>query len=156
MDSNLDSLTLQASGNGSIKSVIGVLERFAETEQFDSVYVKLGSGEDATESIEAQANLTLKESVEKNENNTKKKIKSGTSHSTTLSALSNFGDELPVATREVLENVDLPEGTVYAAMSTLNERGLVKRTDEKNENNSYEYSLTEAGKKELDRLGAVE
>jgi len=155
MSDELDHLSFEATGIGAVETVMGVLEQFADSEQFDRVYVEVGNPSKSSGPKARQTSLPFDEVNEEN-NQEPKSIQSGTSHHKMLSALKQLENQSPVATRRTLNTVDVPEGTAYAAMSALYERGLVNRTDEKNENNSYEYEISEAGEAELERLGTIE
>lgn len=154
MDEDVNQISFTATGEGAVSSITSILEGFAQDGEFDKVYVELGKTSSDEQIQDSQASLPFHENgVESGE--TKADISSGTSYHKVLSALSQLEDELPVPTKRVLEVIDMPEGTAYAAMSSLHEKGLVNRTDGKNENNSYEYEISESGKRELDRLGEI-
>lgn len=155
MSDELDHLSFEATGKGALETVMSVLEEFASSEQFNRVYVEVGSPSETSGPKARQISLPIDEVAEENEQGPKS-IQGGTSHHKILSALKQLENQAPVATRRTLDIVDIPEGTAYAAMSALYERGLVNRTDEKNESNSYEYEINEAGEAELERLGLIE
>jgi predicted transcriptional regulator len=154
MGDEISHLSFEASGKGAVKSVINHLKDHAENGQFDRVYVELGTHPQDRRTQVRQKSVMDFTSGEHDEERPRG-IRAQTSHHVILSGLSEFEGEMPVSTRKVLEVVDMPEGTAYAAMSELHDRELVERTEEKNENNSYEYRLTPAGRSELDRLGVI-
>lgn len=155
MSDELDHLSFEATGSGAVETVMSVLEQFADGTQFDRVYVEVGNPSESDGPKVQQTSLPFGGENEESEREPKS-IQNGTSHHKMLSALKQLENQAPVATRRTLDIVDLPEGTAYAAMSALYERGLVNRTDEKNDNNSYEYEISEAGEAELERLGTIE
>jgi hypothetical protein len=153
MSEDVSRMSLEVNGKTAVKSAISILETHACDEAFDRVYIELGKPAQHKKTQSGHSRIV---DPDKTENEAPKNIRKNTSHHAVLSGLSRFENELPVSTAAVLDVTHMPQGTAYAAMSELNERGLVERTDTKNENNSYEYRLTNAGWDELDRLGTVE
>ncbi|WP_058995009.1 winged helix-turn-helix transcriptional regulator [Haloarcula sp. CBA1127] len=155
MSDELDHLSFEATGSRAVETVMSVLEQFADGSQFDRVYVEIGNPSKSDRPKVQQTSLPF-DGENQESGQEPKSIQSGTSHHKMLSALKQLENQAPVATRRTLEIVDLPKGTAYAAMSALYDRGLVNRTDKKNDDNSYEYEISEAGDAELERLGTIE
>jgi len=157
MADGVKQMTFKATGENAVESIISVLERFQDDGEFKQVRVELSTSGWPPSQIDKdgseleQANLLGVANSEPE----KQHIQSGTSHHKVLAALSSLGDELPVPTKQILNDVDLPEGTAYAAMSTLRERGLVVSRGE-GPNGSNVYDITDAGQSELRRLGGIE
>ena len=153
MSEDISRMSLEVNGNTAVEAAIGILEAHACGEEFDRVYVELGK---PTQHKNTQSGHRRAVDSAEVENEAPEGIRRNTSHHAVLSGLGRLENELPVSTRAVLDISNMPQGTAYATMSELHERGLVERTDRKNENNSYEYRLTSAGWDELDRLGTVD
>lgn len=155
MSNHVEEVSFNAYGEDAVETAMDFLKKFAEDGQFTHINVEL-STKNRTGSSSVNQTEFLTEDADRSKEERAKGVRPGTSHHRVLSALNKFADEMPVSTKEILEEVDLPEGTAYAAMSDLHDRGLVKRTEEKNQNNSYEYEFTVAGEDELTRLGSIE
>ncbi|QIB79376.1 hypothetical protein G3A49_15180 [Haloferax volcanii] len=157
MTDGVKQVTFEATGESAVKSIIDLLERFQEDSEFKQVRVELATSEwSSNQTDKGRAEIEQASLLDMANGKTEKnRIQSGTSHHKVLSVLSDLGDELPVPTKRVLKDVDLPEGTAYAAMSTLRERGLVV-SQEEGPNGSNRYDITEAGQSELRRLGGSE
>jgi hypothetical protein len=152
---NVEQLRIEVSGESAIDTAIRVLEQIEDGSKFERAEIKLTTSSVDNSHHDVDRQLTLEES-EAVDDSPPTKLKPGTSHAKALSVLNEIDDDGPVSTRNVLEHMDLPEGTVYGAMSELHDRGLVERTDERNVGNSYGYTVSEAGQKELDRLNQLE
>lgn len=155
MNEDVDSMSFEATGNGALDTAITLLERFAGNGQFNRVRIEIGTHSKEEPKRFEQTNLSMDKVEDKNKNQEPQNIRANTSHHRMLSALKELEHKSPVATKETLDIVDMPDGTAYAAMSSLHERGLVDRTSEKNDDNSYEYTINEAGKREIERLGTT-
>jgi len=155
MTEDIDKVTFQATGEGAIETVMSFLDGFDSSKQFDSVYVEFTQNRSNVSENPGSNQRTVKD-YEKSKDSKPSRIRAGSSHHQMISALSEVSDKSPVPTKSLLDRVDLPEGTAYAAMSDLYERGLVNRTDERNNNNSYEYELSSKGQEEIDRIGVFE
>jgi hypothetical protein len=154
-DSNVTEIEVSTSGESAVRSVIQVLEQIGSDSQFRSAKVKLSTENAQEPDQDSDRQITLNEADEKS-NEKSKSLNPGTSHAEVLYTLNQISDNGPVSTRYVLNHMDLPEGTVYGAMSELHDRGLVNRTDKRNVDNSYGYTVSEAGLEELDRLRQIE
>jgi len=154
-DSDITEIEVSTSGKSAVKSLIQVLEQIGSDSQFRSAEVKLSTENAQQPSQHSDRQITLNEADEKSNKNSRT-LKPGTSHANVLYTLNQISDNDPVSTRSVLNHMDLPEGTVYGAMSELHDRGFVDRTDERNVDNSYGYTVSEAGLEELDRLSQIE
>lgn len=155
MSDEISQVSFDISGEAAVESAIELLESHAGDREFDHVSVKLAKMGQSHGANQSQKSVTdYRESSTSDE--PPQRIQRGTSHHAVLSGLSELADEMPVSTRRILDVANMPEGTAYAAMSELSDRGLVERTDEKNENNSYEYRITDAGENELNRLGVID
>ncbi|WP_418283135.1 hypothetical protein [Halorubrum sp. DTA98] len=161
MDDGVMEMTFEAEGKNAVESIISTLERFKEDSEFKHVKVQVStkSGVRSDPNVDDGANIkqaTIYGTTNPDKKDKKiNKIRSGTSHETLLTTLAGLGDELPVTTKRLLDEVDIPEGTAYAAMSTLQERGLVARVGEDADGSSL-YNVTVAGKEELQRIGGTE
>lgn len=154
-DSNVTEIEVSTSGESAVNSIIQVLEQIEPGSQFRSAKVKLSTENTQESNQDSDRQITLNEANEKS-NKKSKSLNPGTSHAEVLYTLNRISDDEPVSTRSVLNHMDLPEGTVYGAMSELHDRGLVDRTDERNVDKSYGYTVSEAGLEELDRLRQIE
>ena len=158
MDDGVMEMTFEAEGENAVESIISTLERFKEDDDFKQVKVQISTNRRARSGQNVDGGSDLQQATiygTTNPDKQKNRIRSGTSHEVLLTTLVDLGDELPVTTRRALEEVDLPEGTGYAAMSTLQERGLVERIGEDPDGSSL-YNVTPAGQAELRRIGGSE
>jgi len=154
MSSDSNRTTFEFNGGKALDRAQDILGNYKIEGTAERIYVEIDEMHDKSPE-------TPDKSGSKNTNDSKSDdrelqgIRGGTSHSKVLTGLYGLSDDWPVPTKEVLNTVDLPEGTVYAAMSDLYSRRLVNRGDEKNSNNNYEYEVNPAGVDELERLGLI-
>ena len=153
MSSELSSASLEFSGEAAVEQAIAVLRRFQEDGQFDEVHVELSTSWPQNRGKDRQTTLNPKEKDESEEVQAKT-ISSGTSHHKVLTAISDSEDSGQIPVTQIIEDIDLPDGTVYAAMSTLHERGLLSR--EKGPQGNFLYTITNFGESELERLGRAD
>ena len=153
MSNELSSASLDFSGEAAVEQAIAVLRRFQEDGQFDKVHVELSSSWPQNREKARQTTLRPGEENEPAEGE-KKQISSDTSHHKVLTAVSHSDTQGKIPVTRIIEDIDLPDGTVYAAMSTLHERGLLDR--EKGPQGNFLYTITEFGESELERLGRAD
>ena len=154
-DSDITKIEVSTSGESAVRSLIQVLEQIGTDSQFRSAEVKLSTENAQEPHQDSDRQITLNEANgQSNENS--KSLNPGTSHAEVLYTLNQISDDGPVSTRSVLNHMDLPEGTVYGAMSELHDWGLVDRTDGRNVDSSYGYTVSETGMEEIDRLSQIE
>ncbi|WP_154020786.1 MULTISPECIES: hypothetical protein [unclassified Haloarcula] len=154
MSSDSNRTTFEFNGEKSLERAQDILGSYSIDGTAERIYVEIDEIHDS-EPKETTNSGSEKSDSSKSDDRELQGIRGGTSHSKVLAGLNSLSDDWPVATKEVLKTVDLPEGTVYAAMSDLYSRRLVDRSDEKNSNNNYEYEVNPAGIDELERLGLI-
>ena len=153
MSNDLSSASLEFTGEAAVEQAINFLRQFQEDGQFDKVNVELSSSWPQNRDKARQTTLRPGEENEPEEGE-KKQISPDTSHHKALTAVSDFDTQGPIPVTQVIDAVDLPEGTVYAAMSSLHDRGLLDR--KKGPQGNFLYTITDFGESELERLGRAD
>lgn len=155
MGEQIEQVSFDMSGKNAVSTAMQLLEKFEGGQDHMHVHVELSSEPKDEEKSQKTSTASLDE-FESGSNvaqeTANKSIRPNTSHHRVLKTLDQLDDEAPVPTKRVLEELDMPEGTAYAAMSTLYERGLVTRSDDRNESGSYEYAVSEAGEAQLEEF----
>ena len=154
MANNVDEMSFQISGESAVKTAMSILEGLDDDSQFKSAQIILRTKDSKQPTENMDRNLTLDE-IESGGADKSGGVRPGTSHSKVLYALSQIDDDGPKPTKSIIRQLDIPDGTAYAAMSDLHDRGLVNRTDEQKFDNSYGYTVSEKGEEELSRLDMV-
>ncbi|WP_162991551.1 hypothetical protein [Halostella salina] len=147
------SITFESTGENALNSALDALEMInSKGQDFERVYIELESKPRVEDDPSIDSRQTTQSEFMRNSENeqVEGQIRQGTSHHKILRALYNDIPHPPASTKKILEKTDLGEGTGYAAMSDLHDRGLVIRSE--GEGQSYEYEISEAGKNELRRL----
>lgn len=156
------SLTFETNGEAALESALDIINMLkSQNQQFRHVYMEIETNRSDQEGkqITRRRQTTHedftedeKKQEEKDSKEKTKSVKRGTSHEKVLKTLFERTDAGPVPTKSVIEKTDLPEGTGYAAMSELYDRGLVERTEGSGQ--SYEYEVSQAGKEEIQRINS--
>jgi predicted transcriptional regulator len=155
MDIGPSSITLETTGEDALESALELLEMIQSQEQgFERVYIEIESDyeKQSEKGAEKRRQATYQEfGSDGSDQEEYLGVREGTSHSKMLKGLYRLDEEGPVTTKRVIRETDLPEGTGYAAMSDLHDRGLVNRRE--GNSRSYRYEISESGKEEIKRLG---